>query len=110
MDFNRYCRSCGHHVNFTYGDKTGFCPVCDKEITRADTIEGYRRDIRIRQLKAMHELMCRANDEDIYYTWVYTMPDQPSEDDFKEIAMNDKAYNECFDAFTRLIVEEGNRW
>ena len=110
MDFNRYCRSCGHHINITYGEKTGLCPVCDKEITRADTIEGYRRDIRIRQLKAMHELMCRANDEDIYYTWVYTMPVEPSEDDFKEIAMNDKAYNECFDAFTKLIVEEGNRW
>ena len=110
MDFNRYCRSCGHHISFTYGEGTSVCPLCDKEIAREDTIAGYRREARINQLKAMHELMREANDEDIYYTWVYTMPDEPSEDDFKEIAMNDKTYNECFDAFLRLIQEEGNRW
>jgi hypothetical protein len=110
MDFNRYCRSCGHHVEINFQKFTAYCPICDKELTQADVIQGYRRDIRVRQLKAMHELMREANDENIYYTWVYTMPDEPGEDDFKAIAMDDKAYNECFDAFTRLIAKEGNRW
>ena len=31
------------------------------------------KDARIKQLKAMHELMMLANDEDIYMTWIYTM-------------------------------------
>lgn len=110
MDFNKYCKKCGHHIEFQYGEEFGYCPICDKKITRADTIEGYRLNVRIAQLKAMHKLMQAANDEDIYYTWVYTMPDEPSEEDFKSIAMDDKAYNECFDVFVKLIADEDNRW
>lgn len=110
MDFKRYCRSCGHHINFTYGEETSVCPLCDKAVTHADTVAGYRRDARVRQLKAMHALMCDANDEEIYGAWVYTMPDEPTEEDFIDIAMDDKAYNECFDAFLRLIGKDGNRW
>ena len=80
MDFNRYCKECGHHIEFPYGEMTAYCPVCDKEIERKDTITGHTRDARIKQLKAMHALMCEANDESIYMSWIYTMPDCPSED------------------------------
>ena len=58
----------------------------------------------------MHALMCEANDESIYMSWIYTMPDCPSEDDFLYIAMDDKNYNECFDKFVRLIAKDGNRY
>lgn len=68
------------------------------------------RNARIRQLKAMHELMMVANEEDIYFTWIYTMPDEPSEEDFEDIADDDEMYNHCFDVFLRLIKYEGNRY
>ena len=57
----------------------------------------------------MHELMCQANDENIYMTWIYLMPDEPSEEDFEYIASDDEAYNECFDLFVKLIAKKGNR-
>ena len=110
MDFNKYCKKCGHHVEFQYGEEFGYCPICDKKITCADTIAGYRLNTRICQLKAMHTLMQEANDENIYMSWIYTVPDGPSEDDFRNIAMNDEEYNECFDKFVRLIAKSGNRW
>lgn len=70
----------------------------------------FAKETRIKQLKAMHELMTLANDEDIYMAWIYTMPDEPSEEDFEDIAEDDEMYNECFDAFVRLIKHEGNRY
>ena len=70
----------------------------------------YTRAARIAQLKAMHELMINANDEGIYMTWIYRMPDEPMEGDFESIAESDEEYNACFDLFVRLITKEGNRW
>lgn len=34
----RYCKECGHHLNFPYGENKGYCPICDKEVTDKDTI------------------------------------------------------------------------
>lgn len=99
-----------HHIEFQYGEVTGYCPICDKERTRKDTIAGYVRDARISQLKAMHDLMCEANDENIYMSWIYTMPDCPTMEDLVDIAMNDDDYNACFDTFIKLIKDDGNRW
>lgn len=65
---------------------------------------------KVNQLKAMHELMLNANDEEIYMTWIYTIPDEPSEQDFIEIASDEKEYNEVFDLFLRLINDEGVRF
>lgn len=65
---------------------------------------------KVNQLKAMHELMLNANDEEIYMTWIYTVPDEPSEQDFIEIASDEKEYNEVFDLFLRLINDEGARY
>lgn len=110
MNTNHYCKKCGHHIEFQYGEETGYCPICDKKITRKEAIRGFTRDARIRQLKAMHELMTEANDENIYITWIYIVPDCPSEEDFESIAINDDQYNECFDLFVRLIAKDGNRY
>lgn len=69
------------------------------------------KDTRVTQLKAMHELMMSANDEEIYMSWsTLGVPDCPSENDFEFIAENDEAYNECFDLFIGLIANEGFRW
>lgn len=110
MDFNCYCKKCGTQIKFPYGMTQTYCAGCDTAVQRVDTIAGHTRDARITQLKAMHNLMCEANDEDIYMTWIYRMPDCPSEEDFEYIAMNDEEYNGCFDLFVKLIAKEGNRY
>lgn len=107
---NRYCKKCGVLLNFEYGITQTYCPGCNTSVQRIDTIADHTRKARIRQLKAMHELMCEANDENIYMSWIYLVPDCPSEEDFEYIAINDEEYNECFDKFVRLIAKDGNRY
>lgn len=110
MDTNRYCKNCGSQIEFAYGEEFAHCNQCNKELVRADTIRGFTRDARVRQLKAMHELMTEANDEYIYMSWIYLVPDCPSDEDFLFIATSDEQYNECFDLFVKLIVKKGNRY
>lgn len=110
MNLNRYCKKCGTQVEFLYGVDKTYCPLCNEGIQRKDTIAGYTRDARVAQLKAMHNLMIEANDESIYMTWIYRMPDCPSEEDFVDIALDDEEYNACFDLFVKLIVKDGNRY
>lgn len=105
------CKKCGNKVEFEYGKNTSYCSYCKKEIKRPnDTIATWTFEARVSQLKAMHELMCNANDEDIYMSWIYTMPDGATQEDFEYIAMDDESYNECFDVFVKLIKYDGNRW
>lgn len=66
------------------------------------TIEG-----RMEQIKLMHELMLSANDENIYMTWIFVMPDEPDEDDFAWFAEDDERYEELCDLFKRLVVKDG---
>ena len=110
MDFNRYCKLCGHLVEFDHDEITAHCPQCNKKLQPKDVISGYTREARINQLKAMHNLMLLANDETIYMIWILYMPDEPTDDDFIDIASNDYQYNECFDKFVKLIAKEGNRY
>ena len=67
-------------------------------------------ECKVRQLKAMHDLMCEANDEYIYMAWINLVPDCPSDEDIKDIALDDELYNECFDLFVKLIAKDGNRY
>lgn len=110
-EYKRYCKHCGEAV---YEDenigKIVHCYNCDTPIEYKDTISSHTRDARINQLKAMHNLMCEANNENIYMVWIYLMPDCPSEEDFADIAINDEQYNECFDLFVELIAKKGNRY
>lgn len=110
MDFNHYCKECGHLIEFEYGKTTSYCPHCNKEIERKDTIAGYTMKARVAQLKAMHELIGRANDEDIYMAWIYDVPDGATEEDFIDIAIDDEEYNRIFNLFVKLIAKDGNRY
>lgn len=66
---------------------------------------------RVEQLKAMHSLMCNANDESIYMTWVMGwIPDCPMEEDFIDCAEDNERYNETMDKFIRLISDPDYRW
>ena len=104
-------KNCGNQITkFSRINKTAYCPCCEKEVALSDTIADYTLEARISQLKAMHKLMCNANDESIYMSWIYLMPDEPSDGDFVDIALDDEDYNECFDLFVKLIKYNGNRW
>ena len=113
MDFDRYCRHCGSKVSEiqAYDELFGYkCECTNIVLNRIDTISEFTRNARIAQLKAMHTLMCEANDENIYMRWIYLMPDQPSEEDFADIAINDEQYHDCFNLFIKLIAKNGNRY
>ena len=110
MNTKYYCRECGAEVKTEYGINEYICPECKNEIKYKDLMRSWMLDARISQLKAMHNLICEANDERIYMSWTYTVPDYPTHEDLVDIAMDDKEYNEVFDLFVKLIQNKGNRW
>lgn len=113
MDFKKYCKNCGgiaEEVGMVDDGLKYKCECTNRLLNYNEVIPGFTREARINQLKAMHDLMCEANDEGIYMTWIYLMPDCPNEEDFIDIAMDDKQYNECFDLFVKLIAKKGNRY
>ena len=66
--------------------------------------------LRVSQLKAMHDLITMANDENIYGTWVTIgIPDEPMQEDFEDIAANNAEYNEIVDLFIKLVGKKGFR-
>ena len=104
------CRDCGSKVKINENN-TAHCGYCDKDLTPKEAIASWTFEARVAQLKAMHELMRNANDEEIYMSWIVMgVPDEPDAEDFEYIAMNDELYNDSFDTFIRLIHYEGNRW
>lgn len=59
---------------------------------------------RISILRKMHEVAVNdGGDEENYMEWItYGVPDEPSDDDFRYIAMNDDEYLETVELFNRL--------
>lgn len=105
-----YCKNCGAEISTEYGVTEYVCPECKKTLTYSDLMSGWVRETRIAQLEAMHKLMCLANDENIYYNnWIYLVPDEPSKEDFIDIAMDDELFDECFNLFVKLIRYSGYR-
>ncbi len=43
-------------------------------------------EIRLNNVKLMHNTMIDMNNENAYFTWIYIMPDEPMEDDFEWFA------------------------
>lgn len=70
----------------------------------------FTKNARMVQLNLMHKLMVEANDENIYMEWILLMPDDPTNEDIEDIALDDQMYNECFDLFVKLIALKGNRY
>ena len=72
-----------------------------------DAYDKWRFNTRLSQIKAMHELMKCADDEEIYMAWITTgCPDEPSEDDFISIAENDEEFKYSFKLFLKLIKDK----
>lgn len=73
-------------------------------------MNNIKKKARMSQLKAMHEVMINANDENIYMSWITCgVPDCPSDDDYEFIAEDDENYNEAVDLFIKLIQKKGYR-
>lgn len=65
------------------------------------------KNLRMKQLKLMHELMTMANDETLYETWtMFGVPDEPTEDDFEWFADNNEEFADVFKLFLRLISDK----
>lgn len=68
----------------------------------------YKTSFRVRQLKAMHKLMCLTALDDIYLEWVALgIPDEPREEDFINIAEDDDDYWRVVELFQLLVNERG---
>ena len=72
------------------------------------SIEQGMLEERITNLKRMHNVMTRMNDEEVYMAWINYMPDEPSDDDINFIAQNDEDYDEIVRIFVRLVWKYGH--
>lgn len=107
----RYCRECGGLVNFAFGERETQCHICNSKVTYDTTIATDILESRMTQLKAMDEIMSNANDEYIQFAWFTDgIPNEPFEDDFFSIALDNEDYNEIFDLFVKLIAKKGVRY
>lgn len=110
---NRFCKKCGAVAVENHNPEHNYmysCTGCDATGNGKDFVAKWTLDARMSQLKAMHDIMCEANDETLYMTWIYLMPDCPSEEDFFDIALDEEEYAECFDLFIKLVQKDGMRW
>lgn len=63
---------------------------------------------RIKLLQAMHTLILYMNDENAYMEWIYLVPDQPSDEDFLDMAEDTLLYGEACREFRRLVGVYGD--
>jgi hypothetical protein len=63
---------------------------------------------RVSTLKKMHDAVLDIPDEEAYMTWIYFMPDEPSESDFESIAEDDEEWNGIIKLFLRLLMTYNN--
>lgn len=71
-----------------------------------------REKDRLNAIIAMHIMVINMNDEGAYMTWIYLVPDEPSEWDFIDFAMDDDGTesNDLFDEAVDLFKRLWNRY
>lgn len=68
------------------------------------TIEYGAPMSRVEELRLMHETMISMNDEEAYMEWItYGVPDEPSDDDFIDIAGEDDLYEDACREFKGIF-------
>lgn len=60
-------------------------------------------EIRLNNVKLMHDTMIDMNNEDAYMAWIWEMPDEPQEDDFEWFAEDEERYMELYNYFMKLL-------
>ena len=58
--------------------------------------------IRVDIVRKMHEKMLNTNDERAYYSWIYLMPDEPSQEDFLDFATDKEMFLELVEKYMKL--------
>lgn len=60
---------------------------------------------RIKDLKAMHQIIMACNNEEIYMAWVSYgwIPDEPTEEDFVSVASDNEQWKETCDRFGKYM-------
>lgn len=65
----------------------------------------YKTSKRVALLKRMHNVMMNIDNEDYYMAWIYIMPDQPTEEDFLDIAEDEALFNEVLYHYSGIITK-----
>jgi len=79
--------------------------MTEQEIAKKH-IEKFENRIRI--LRRMQSVATRMNIEDAYEYWsAYGIPDEPTDDDFIDIAEDDDAYEDIVRVFVSIIYHYG---
>ena len=63
----------------------------------------YLIESRINLLTKLHSIMMCMNDEECYMSWILMVPDEPTKEDFKDIAEDDKFFHEVLTRFHLLF-------
>lgn len=59
---------------------------------------------RVKQLKKWHKEVMNIDDEEAYYChWILIVPDEPSPEDFEQIAEDDENYFEVKELHRKLV-------
>ena len=75
----------------------------NETLQEASYISSSSQDSKLTDVKMMHQIMLSMNNEDAYMSWIYTMPDQPTEEDFEYFADDDDEYNDLRETFDRIF-------
>ena len=59
---------------------------------------------RIEILKYMNDFIIELGDEDIYSSWIMTVPDEPTESDFIDMALDMPFYNYVIEVYADLVA------
>lgn len=60
---------------------------------------------RFETVRAMNCLIKDMNNEDAYMEWIYTVPDEATEEDLMDIAQDEELFGETVRLFLRLYEE-----
>lgn len=60
---------------------------------------------RTNLLIKLHSIMICMNDENAYMEWIETVPDQPTREDFEDIAQDNEFFNEILEDFIKIFNE-----
>ena len=75
---------------------------------RNQTYADHIKELRIINLKLMHDRVCHMSHEGAYMWWIEdAVPDDPSEDDFIDIAEDDEMYEDCVETFLEILKKYG---
>ena len=72
-----------------------------------DAIEQIMLD-RFDHMQCMHKMMRCMNNEEAYMTWINTVPDEPSDDDLRDIAEDDDMFQEVCNLYRHLLKVYGD--